>query len=237
MSKIICILLQDLDRIETRNFLMKKEQDIDFLVNKMHIDINHLITTLNSKNVIKHKKNIIDQIHQYINIAQSKDKKCDGINEVYSQINDDKANIVLDSMRNAILSFCRGGLHDLWVYQENQCWYPKIIIKEILEPNDIDSLDDILIIYRGCNLSEIQNKEYGQAWTTAYMRAKEFAVEHYLNEDWFKIEYRVVLKAKINKGDIYYSDQSNHEKEIVVEPSCLLDIKLFKTYKDILDEK
>jgi len=216
---------------------MIKEKDIDFLVNKMHIDINHLMTKLNSRDVVEHKKNIIDQIHQYIRVTLLEEKRCDRINEIYSEINDSKINSVLDSMRIAILSFCKGGLRDLWVSQENQSWYPKIIIKEILEPNDINTLDDISIIYRGCSISEINNKEYGQAWTTSYMCAKEFAVEYYLNEEWFKIENRVVLEAKINKDDIYYSDQLNHEKEIVVEPSCLFDIKLFKTYKDLLDEK
>ncbi len=99
---------------------MTKEEDIYFLINKMHIDIDHLLNTLNSKDIISYKDNIVNQIHKYIRIVQNQKKRCDEINGLHIAINNMKANIVLDSIRLALLSFCRGGMHDLWVFQENQ---------------------------------------------------------------------------------------------------------------------
>ncbi len=205
-----------------------KNEDLDFLENRLHINLDHLMATLISKDIIKYKEQILAQIHGFIKLTSSKNKQCTDINKTFNEINNKKANIVLDSMRHAILSFCKGGLHDLWVYQENQNWYPKIILKDIIEPNDIDTLPDKLIIYRGCDISEIKDNKYRQAWTTSYKCAKEFAFTHYESEDWFINENRVIMKAEINKNGIYYSDQQDHEKEIVTETSRLQNIKLLE---------
>ncbi len=92
-------------------------------------------------------------------------------------------------------------------------------------------------IYRGCNKSEIDTAIFGQSWTTSVNRAEQFAYEHYADEDWFRKENRVILKAEINREDIYYSNQKHYEREIVVNPSKLFNIELYKKHEDISDEK
>jgi hypothetical protein len=112
------------------------------------------------------------------------------------------------------------------VYQENEGWYPKIILKNIMHPNDIDSLDDEFLIYRGCEISEFEAKQFGQSWTTSEKVARDFAFKHYESQDWFEIEKRVMVRAKYKKCDTLYSDQTDHgEFEIVVNTEMLSDIE------------
>ncbi len=213
------------------------EEDINYLTNQMSIDINHLIDKLNSENIISHKDNIIDQIHQYIKMAQNQSKRCNEINELYISIDNTEANMVLSAMHTAIYSFCKEGLLGLWIRQANEAWYPKIIIKEVLEPNDIDDLYNPLTIYRGCDKVEIDNNLYGQAWTTSDSVSEEFAWNHYKDNDWFNSNNRVVLVAKINREDIYYSKQTSHEREIVVNSSKLFNVGFYTKDEDMQYEK
>ena len=125
----------------------------------------------------------------------------------------------------------------LWLRQANEAWYPKIIIKEVLEPNDIDDLYNPLTIYRGCDKVEIDNNLYGQAWTTSDSVSEEFAWNHYKDNDWFNSNNRVVLVAKINREDIYYSKQTSHEREIVVNSSKLFNVGFYTKDEDMQYEK
>lgn len=78
-------------------------------------------------------------------------------------------------------------------------------------------------IYRGCDISEFNLKEFNQAWTTK----QNIAFKHYSNQKWFKFENRVILKATINKNDIFYAKNSG-EYEVVVDSGKLINVEIFK---------
>ena len=93
---------------------------------------------------------------------------------------------IIDTLRHAFSSYAYDGLHQLYTRQENEDWYPKIILKGILKPNDIHTLDDEIELYRGCDIDEYNNQSYGQAWTTSLEIAKMFAFKHYVGQPWFE---------------------------------------------------
>lgn len=109
---------------------------------------------------------------------------------------------VFDALRHAFSSYVVVGLHQLYTRQENENWYPKIILTELLIPNDIDSLDERITLYRGCSINELDNNDFGQAWTTDLMTAKEFAYIHYSNQEWFDKENRIVLKTTYSRDHV-----------------------------------
>ncbi len=199
-----------------------------FMKDQMSIDISHLCQKLNSEDILPQKQNIISQIIQFAKICIN-NKQCECINKFYTEINNHDANIVLDSMRLAVYAFCKGGLRDLWLYQQNEDWFPKIVIEEVLKPNDIETLPSTLIIYRGCSVSELIGNKSGQAWSLSYDRAREFAFHHYIDQSWFEKNVRIVLKAKIDIENVYFYQKDKHEEEVVVNQSKLYDIKLYET--------
>ena len=132
---------------------------------------------------------------------------------------------VLDALRHAFVSYAYNGLHQLYTRQENEGWYPKIILTEILKPNDIGSLDEVIKIYRGCGKSEFINKKFGQAWTTSLKVAKDFAYVHYEGQDWFNKDTRNVLVTKYSRDDVLFSNQSV-EFEVVVNVNKLDNVQI-----------
>ncbi|GMB69398.1 hypothetical protein PBNK5_29150 [Pectobacterium brasiliense] len=54
----------------------------------------------------------------------------------------------------------------MYTLQENESWYPTIIIGEIIYPNDIHTLDEEITLNRGCDITEFEKIEFGQAWKT-----------------------------------------------------------------------
>ncbi|MCB4749474.1 MAG: hypothetical protein LGB67_05325 [Sulfurovum sp.] len=216
-----------------------KKNIINFLKKEMCIDTNHLMDKLNSIKIIKYKESILSQIDCYIQIITHDYKNCKKINKIYKKLENEDINKILDSIRHAMLAFCEGGICNLWVHQENQGWYPKIVITETIEPNDIDSLPNEVTIFRGCDISEKNSHKFGQAWSISPDCAQKFAYHHYINEDWFKHDKRIVVQAKIKKENIYYfSDQSDqYEKEVIVDQSKLFDIKIYETYGEHMNEK
>ncbi|MBR9884375.1 MAG: hypothetical protein GYB21_12280 [Oceanospirillales bacterium] len=128
--------------------------------------------------------------------------------ELSDHISSEAAESVLDSLRHAFCSFAFGGLHQLFTRQENEVWYPKIILDEVLEPNDIDALPEIITLYRGTDLAELNSKRFGQSWTTSKDVAREFAFKHYASQSWFKEESRLILSASISREYVYFSNQS-----------------------------
>ncbi|WP_155859849.1 hypothetical protein [Acinetobacter terrae] len=132
--------------------------------------------------------------------------------------------LILDSLRHAFNIFGEGGLINLWIYQENQCWYPFIKIEEILFPNDINLLPNDLTIYRGCSKNEYKNKKFKQSWSLEKSVAESFAYEHYKDQDWFNINDRCVVEAQISKKSVYYYRNSSYENEVVVNVSKLRNV-------------
>jgi hypothetical protein len=138
--------------------------------------------------------------------------------------NEDKVYQVIDSLRHAFSSFAYNGLHQLYTRQENEVWYPKILLNEILEPNDINTLEDLVTIYRGCGTWEYEKGMYGQAWSTSKERANDFAFKHYASQPWFDNNKRIVLKTVYPKDKVLFSDQTI-EHEVVIQTKYLTKVE------------
>ncbi|CUJ39699.1 Uncharacterised protein [Achromobacter xylosoxidans] len=153
----------------------------------------------------------------------------ESINKCYcgflDKIKNESAIAVLDSLRHAFCSFASGGLHGLFTRQENEVWYPKVILDCELKPNTIHLLPEIITIYRGADISEYEHSRFGQSWTIDKRVANEFAYKHYENQEWFEIGRRVVLRAKYLKRFVFYADQAP-EYEIAVDPSKLTEVNV-----------
>ena len=191
----------------------------------MSIDVSWLENELASSDKIK---NIDAYITNLINSAKSKDAKTK-ISECFKSTTADisckKSYEILDSLRHAFNSFVSGGLYDLYIYQSNESWYPKIILRQELKPNDIASLPKLIVIYRGCEISEHLDEKYGQSWSISKNVAAEFAYQHYSSQPWFNKNNRCILKAEIKKEDVYFSRQNHHENEIAVNTENLINVQ------------
>lgn len=203
------------------------EKSSAILADQMCIDLEHLKVKIESPEIRAHALMVCDVIDTLCNyVGEKTPEDVDGY--CYSVMGDKKEEpyFVLDSIRMAFYRFISGGLKDLLVYQENEAWYPRIILREVLYPNDIDSLDDEFFIYRGCDVSEFESKEFGQSWTTSENEARDFALKHYASQDWFDKEKRIVVRSKCRKCDTLYSDQTTEgEFEIIINTNNLSNVE------------
>jgi hypothetical protein len=198
------------------------------LEDDMCIDMCNLRSKLCSLEISPYTNILSGIIEQFTNALSSPNPQ-DKILSIYGNCKDlhssTSVHEVLDSLRQAFTLYADGGLHLLYTRQENEVWFPKIVLTSELTPNDINSLGDSIIIYRGCDQSELLNNEYGQAWSTSLQAAKLFAYTHYTAQPWFISSNRVLLAASIERDGIYFSDQKV-EYEVVVDTSKLKNIKL-----------
>jgi len=140
------------------------------------------------------------------------------------QFSSHAAKKVLDSLRHAFCSFSFNGLHQLFTRQENEVWYPKIILDEELKPNDIDTLPSNITLYRGTDITEFNTKNYGQSWTTCSKTAHDFAFKYYVGQPWFQGTERIVVKTKFPKEHVYFSNQSC-EFEVVIDTGKINEVQ------------
>lgn len=147
-------------------------------------------------------------------------------NYIVDEVEDEEVIQVFDALRHSFSCYAYNGLHQLYTRQENECWHPKIKITEILTPNDIENLDQVLTLYRGCDVSEFESGNFGQAWSTSLESAKEFAYLHYKDQDWFDIDRRVVLETTYSRDHVLFSDQSI-EFEVVVDAERLVEVRKY----------
>ena len=215
------VFLKDKMCIDVKNLYEKissfssSEQCVIYnFIKKCITQINSMQNNINANTLDFHEHPIVKEITNFYN-------------NLIDNIKEDEAKIVLDSIRQAFSHFAVGGLLQLYERQENEVWYPKILLTEVLIPNDISLLPDYVEIYRGCDISEFNLKEFNQAWTTKQNIASDFAFKHYSNQKWFKFENRVILKATINKNDIFYAKKSG-EYEVVVDSGKLINVEIFK---------
>lgn len=211
---------------------MLNDSTVNLLSKDMCVDVNDLYNKLNSSEILSVKDEFFEIIDNFASMILSYD------NDYKNKINEIRGNaeykysyeqyILIDSIGHAFISFRRNGLLGLWVNQENEVLYPRIIIREILEPNDIDKLENEIEIYRGCNIKEYNNKDYNQSWTTKKEIAQDFAYQKYESQSWFKKEDRCILQATIKKEYVYYAKQTDHECEIVVNSKRLKNIKIIQ---------
>ena len=216
---------------------------VDFIANSMKIELASITNKINEPDLEEYKELLIKMIENCAQVLIKFETNrpeplllMGADNEAEKEINnyalslmgdfsnEDKIYQTIDSLRHAFCSFAYNGLHQLYTRQENEVWYPKVVLNEILEPNDIETLDDPIILYRGCSISEYENTNYGQAWSTSKERAYDFAFQHYASQPWFDKNKRVVLKTKYPKDKVLYSDQSV-EYEVVIQPEHLAEIE------------
>ena len=216
--------------------------DIDFMTNNMRIDVASIESKLNEPFFTKFKSIAVDAIAKYIEVIKAFEVlaiKRDLFSHIDNEaeefirshycnladmIEDEAVLQVFDTLRYSFSCYAYNGLHQLYTRQENQNWHPKIKLIEILEPNDIESLESMIKIYRGCDITEHEKGSYGQAWTTSLETAKEFAFIHYQNQDWFLSGNRVVLETNYYREHLLFSNQSV-EFEVVVNTSRLVNVR------------
>ncbi len=142
-------------------------EDKMFMSSEMKIDMKHLDAKLNENHIRADKNKIEKAISLYIkeitdqnelgvvpdrflDIDSEAERKIDSYtNELLGNLTNNSSWVVLDSIRNVFCSYAFNGLHQLFTRQVNEVWHPKIVLDEILEPNDIEKLPNIITIYRG----------------------------------------------------------------------------------------
>lgn len=209
------------------------EDSAKILVDEMCVDLDHLKQKIEAPEISPYCAQIniiIETLCGFVGNkpAEEVNKYCSSLSNLGSE-----PDLVIDSVRMAFFRYISGGLRDLFIYQENEAWFPKIVLSKILYPNDIDSLEDEFSIYRGCDRSEFETRSFGQSWTTNRDVAKQFAYEHYDLQDWYDNRRRAVLRSRYKKIDALYSDQTEDgEYEIVVRPDLLTDIEIISSGND-----
>jgi hypothetical protein len=146
---------------------------------------------------------------------------------------DSKTSKIYDELYHALRSYTTEGLLGLYKHKDATFWYPKILITQnIGSRNDINNLDEEVIIYRGTNIDEFNSKVFSQAWTLDKKIAQQFAFVHYVGQPNYINTSRVIIKAKINKNDIYFYDKSLMEQEVVINPS-----EIVTTSAEVIEQK
>jgi len=214
----------------------------EFMSNDMKINVCSIESKLSEQFFAEFKNIAIDAIEKYIDAIMAFEAK--GVErDLYSCIDNEAEEFirshyctlsdkveaedalqVFDALRHSFSCYAYNGLHQLYTRQENESWHPKVTLVDRLEPNDIDSLDSRITIYRGCDVGEFDNKLYGQAWTTSLVVAKDFAFKHYQSQPWFKKEKRTVVETIYSKEHLLFSDQTI-ELEVVVDVKKLIAVQ------------
>lgn len=163
-------------------------------------------------------------------------KKLLGFIMKYNIEESSKEYFIFDNLRHAFINYSQDGVYGMYKHREDEGWYPKIIInKNIGTRNDINSLDTEVVIYRGTSEDEYNSKIFGQSWTIDEHIAKEFAFIHYSRQEDYNDTVRVVVKAKINKDNIYYFDKDDQEKEVIVNESQIIISSIELINKKVLN--
>ena len=123
---------------------------------------------------------------------------------------------VLDSIRHALNSFVSGGVTELYFYQENEAWYPKVVITSTIDVSEIVDYPEFITVYRGCSKREFESGNFKQSWSTSKDVANEFAFDHYAHQPWFLVNDRVLVKAVIPKYGVLLTRIAHHEREIIL---------------------
>ena len=216
----MCICIDDL----SNKILKEAPQEVDFFKKLIDYYIK-IIFPYNSENNLSY----IEQDENY----DIFELKLISFNNENILEDDSAASKIYEELYHALRSYTREGLLGLYKHKDATFWYPKIVItKNIGSRNDIDNLDEEVIIYRGSSLDEFNSKIFSQAWTLDKNIAYQFAFVHYVGQPNYLNTARVIIKAKINRNDIYFYDKTLVEKEVVVNP-----LKIITTSPEIIEQK
>lgn len=216
--------------------------DFEFMTNNMKIEVSSIESKLNESFFTGFKSIAIEAIAKYIEAV--KNFEASGIERDLFSHTDNMAEEfirshycklanmiengtvlqVFDALRHSFSCYAYNGLHQLYTRQENESWHPKIRLTEVLAPNDIGSLEPMIIIYRGCDISEYEKGSYGQAWTTSLKVARDFAFTNYQSQDWFESGSRVILETIYSRDNLLFSSQSI-EFEVVIDIDRLESVR------------
>lgn len=182
--------------------------------------------------------NLRIDVYNYINQAMlvtMSDKDLNRINELYNEIlekyEDGPYRAKLVEIWAVFRHFSgltnpqhKHSVLQLFKVQQAEEWRPKMSIRRILTPNDINLLADDVQVFRGSDLSEYNSGQYGQSWTLSKKIADRFAYEHYQSYDWFDREQRIVMSASIPKSAIFYYETSDSEDELIIDTKYLTNV-------------
>ena len=212
--------------------------DEKYLSEKMSFDLGHLDKAI-SKIHVNDRKLVLRFIHCCVQISEKNTATPDYENFYNNPFNqqidqnlpckslftDCSAYEIADALRFSFTHFVSGGLLGMYEHQQNECWHPRIVIRETLKPNDIQALPDRIKIYRGCNRNEFDNN--GQAWTVDLQTASKFAFTQYSQQEWFSEHARIVIQAYISREDVFYA-KNEGEFEIVVNSNKLYAPEIYE---------
>ncbi|KXO12452.1 hypothetical protein AKG98_3645 [Moritella sp. JT01] len=202
------------------------------LENDMCIDMTCINNKLNSYDI----KNSAIEIEGYLDVISDAYIKHGSSSIVESIIlteftsrkslmsNEDSVQ-VLDALRHSFNNFVTGGIKDLYHFQENEEWHPKLIINEVIDVEEIETEIDPINIYRGCSKEELISGCFEQSWSVEKSIAEEFAFENYKHQPWFSSSDRIVVRATIPKHGVFLTRLWHYEKELVVSTALLSNIE------------
>ncbi|HIF9371184.1 TPA: hypothetical protein ACX6RS_003280 [Photobacterium damselae] len=224
---------------------MFTEEVAEFISNSMKVELHSIVDKLNEAELKESKADLIKLVEfcvrELISYEPNRIKPVmclSNQNSAQATINkyaleltekigeNEHVSEVIDALRHSFSCFAYNGLHQLYTRQENESWHPKVVLTEVLKPNDIETLDEEVVLYRGCNLTEYESKDFGQAWSTSKDRATDFAYKHYASQAWFDRNSRVVLRAVYPRDKVLFSDQ-RIEFEVVVDPKYLVNVEKY----------
>lgn len=230
------------DRVE--NYLINDMNIcVENLTNKILIDVSESKNLFNEflelmidleipyeyKNELGHINNIKNRKFINENFIKFLKKKGIPISPYDLEENWIKEYPILDNIRHAFINFKQGGILYMYQCREAECWYPKVIVNSFLgKTEDIESLSEPIIVYRGTSKEEYNSKNFGQSWTLSEEIASEFAFEHYSTQPEYRDTLRVILKAEVSKEFILYYSKDNTEDEVIVIPEKLKDVEVIE---------
>ena len=202
-----------------------------YLEDSMSIDINHFCKRMQKHigytNFLNKLLNTLFSLEiptDYFNKDRPWDSTYDDeINQVFQDINKEyrikessDIYIIADIIIHAFSSYKKNGLLGLYKNRETEDWYPRVKISQIILPNNIDSLEENIVIYRGTRETEYNSGRFSQSWTLNKDIASRFPISNTGGKKY--LDKKIILKTIINKNDILYFDSADlTEQEVIVD--------------------
>lgn len=147
------------------------------------------------------------------------------INEKYKIEEGSDIYVISDTVRHMFSSYKKFGIIGLYKYRETEDWYPRVKINKIIEPNDIDSLENSITVYRGTRQNEYDSGQFSQSWTLDKNIAQRFPIKNTAGKTYS--DNNIILETIINKEDIFYYDSGEGiEKEVIVNTDKIIKHKV-----------
>jgi len=141
---------------------------------------------------------------------------CQDINEKHRIKESSDIYFIADTIRHVFSSYKKNGLLGLYKNRETEDWYPRVKISQIILPNNIDSLEENIVIYRGTRETEYNSGRFSQSWTLDKDIASRFPISNTGGKKY--LDKKIILKTIISKKDIFYFDSADiAEQEVIID--------------------